>query len=110
MEVGDEEDEAVMDTCVLSCLVTSPELIVSSPIRNDCEFIWIDSDEDSCASLISVVSSFVFISCDPEMCLEELCLSGRGEEIDFDGQYTVCFSIHSDKYSPVKRFPFFERF
>ena len=49
------------------------ELILSSLMRNECEFFHFDSVEDVCLSLVSVVSSFVVASCDSARCHENIC-------------------------------------
>ena len=47
--------------------VASPDLCPSSPMCEDCDFFWIDSDVDSCGSDVSVVSvvSVVLVASSP---------------------------------------------
>ena len=65
----------------------SLELILSSSMCHECEFCGLDSDEDGCLSLVSVVSSLVVASCDSAWCVEECCRSH--------------FSVHNDQCSQL---------
>ena len=112
VEVGDDVSDVVENTCVCSAFLwASPELILSSPTRNDCEFFPVDSDEDPCASPVSVVSCLVLASSDTELCLEELCVCLQGQRrVTLFEKHGMCFPAHSAQRSPVKRQPFLGRF
>ena len=84
------------------------ELILSSPIRNDCECLRFDSDDDSHVSIVPVVPSPVLASCDSELCFEELRWSNRREESEFE-QKGTCFSVRSNQCSQSSDHPFSNR-
>ena len=71
----DSEEEGSGNVEVLgvsSHLEASLELILSDSMCNECEFFGLDSDEDVCLSLVSVVSSPLVASCDSARCGENL--------------------------------------
>ena len=57
------------DSGVPSRPVASPTLILSIPTCNDCAYLQVDSDGDSCELVVSVVSGPVLASGDAERCV-----------------------------------------
>ena len=78
----DEGRVDVKDLGVVGRVVAPTELTLSVPMWDDSEFFRMVSDEDSCLSCASAVSSLELDSCDVKMRIEvgELLESGGGSE------------------------------
>ena len=56
---------------------------------NECEFFCLDSNEDVCLSLVSVVSSLVVASCGSARCDENLFEEGFDVDVSVRNQFSL---------------------